>query len=461
MKEKVIILGAGESGVGAAILALKKGYDVFVSDGGKIAPKFQQELEDNKIKYEEGKHTEKIILAADEVIKSPGIPDKVEIIQKIKEKGIRISSEIDFASRFTNGKVIAITGTNGKTTTTLLTYHFLKNAGLDVAIGGNIGESFARKLAEKDYNYFVLEISSFQLDDIHGFKPNIAMLLNITPDHLDRYDYKIENYAASKFKIIENMAEGDTFIYNADDENIAREINRRETGSFWTETFSESFLVNGELNIPAFFSPLFDEPEGREKQVIYKELPLKGKHNALNISAAILAAMRVGLEQNKIKEGLKTFKNAPHRLEEVAVINNVIFINDSKATNVDSTIYALDAFENPIIWIVGGTDKGNDYGPIKELVEEKVKGIICLGVDNEKLNREFGETNSFFYETQDVNDAVMKAYHFAEKGDVVLLSPACASFDLFKNYEDRGNRFKEAVKKNISGLRMDLAFGKN
>ena len=380
-----------------------------------------------------------------------------------REKGIKISSEIDFAARFSQAKIIAITGTNGKTTTTLLTYHLLKEAGLYVGLGGNIGESFARQLLEGDRDYFVLEISSFQLDDIHTFIPHIAMLLNITPDHLDRYEYSIQKYAAAKFKIFENMSEGDTLIFNEDDELITSEINHNQKLKIWAEGFSEAFYDNEGLRIPAFSSAFSPVEEAVKEWLYFDALPLKGKHNALNISAALLASLRLGIAHNTLKNALDTFQNAPHRLEKVDVVNGITFINDSKATNVDAVQYALDAFTAPLIWVAGGVDKGNDYSIITQLVKEKVKGIICLGKDNEKLKATFSELVSFIHETEDINDAVLTAYHLAETGDVVLLSPACASFDLFKNYEDRGVKFKEAVaselgtfKKKLESLMMSI-----
>lgn len=464
MAKKLTILGAGESGTGAALLAKKQGYDVFVSDFGKIASSFKKELTKALILFEENGHDEIKVLNADEVIKSPGIPEKASIVQKIREKGIKISSEIDFAARYSKAKIIAITGTNGKTTTTLLTYHLLKEAGLDVGLGGNIGESFARQLLEGDRDYFVLEISSFQLDDIHTFRPHIAMLLNITPDHLDRYEYSIQKYAAAKFRIFENMTEGDTLIFNEDDELITSEINHNQELKIWTEGFSEAYYDNEGLRLPAFSSAFSQVDDGVVKEWLYFDLlPLKGKHNALNISAALLASLRLGIAPNTLKIALGTFQNAPHRLEKVDVVNGITFINDSKATNVDAVQYALDAFTAPLIWIVGGVDKGNDYSIITQLVKEKVKGIICLGKDNEKLKATFSELVSFIHETEEVNDAVLTAYHLAETGDVVLLSPACASFDLFKNYEDRGVKFKEAVsdelgtfKKKLESLMMSM-----
>ncbi|MEM1135104.1 MAG: UDP-N-acetylmuramoyl-L-alanine--D-glutamate ligase [Bacteroidota bacterium] len=457
MKEKLIILGAGESGIGAAILANKLGYKVFVSDAGMIATKYRQELQALGIPYEENGHTQGTIINASEVIKSPGIPEKAAIVQQLRQAGIKISSEIDFAARFTKAKIVAITGTNGKTTTTLLTHHLLEKAGFDVGLAGNIGNSFARLLAERDYDYFVLEVSSFQLDDIHTFRPNIALLLNITPDHLDRYNGDINLYAKAKFKIFQNMQAGDTLIYNADNELIAKELNHSENLKMWQEGFSEAFFRDETLYIPAFFSALFDQPEGIEnKWLAFKALPLQGKHNAMNICAALLAATRLGVDYNKLEKALKSFKNVPHRLELIDTVNGIDFINDSKATNVDAVFFALDAFEKPIIWIAGGIDKGNDYVQLTTLVKQKVKGIICLGKDNETLKAAFSETVSFIHETIDINDVVITAYHLAEKGDIVLLSPACASFDLFKNYEDRGAKFKTAVVENLKPFKKKI-----
>ena len=456
-QQKIVILGAGESGTGAALLAKQQGFEVFVSDFGAIAPEFQKVLQEAGISFEEKGHNEEIILSADEVIKSPGIPEKALIIQKLREKGIKISSEIDFAARYTKAKIIAITGTNGKTTTTLLTYHLLKEAGLDVGLAGNIGKSFAWHLTEKDCAYFVLEVSSFQLDDIHDFRPHIAMLLNITPDHLDRYEYSMDKYAAAKYRIFENMQDGDTLIFNEDDERIAREINHNEKLSIWKEGFSEAFYSAGLLRLPAFGDAFSFTVSETEKQWLeFADLPLQGKHNAMNMSAALLAGLRLGIAPDTLQQGLSTFKNVAHRLEKVDVINGITFINDSKATNVDAVQYALDAFDTPVIWIAGGVDKGNDYEQLLQLVKEKVKGIICLGKDNEKLKTAFAESVSFLHETQVVEDAVLTAYHLAEKGEVVLLSPACASFDLFKNYEDRGDKFKEAVAKTLEPFKKKL-----
>ena len=447
INHKIAILGAGESGVGAALLAQKQGYEVFVSDGGYIKEQYKQELRNAGIEYEEAQHSEGKILESDELIKSPGIPHQAEIIQKALEEKLPVISEIEFASRFTDSSIIAITGTNGKTTTALLTYHLLKSAQYDVALAGNVGESFARKLVERDYEYFVLEISSFQLDDIQTFRPNIGILLNITPDHLNRYEYKMEKYIDSKFRLIENMKGNDVFIYNADDENIAQKLNKMSLAPK-AEYFTEGFYQNETLTLPSLgFVSLDGEDVSIEnsERIRFEQLPLRGKHNGMNMSASILAAMHLGIKPAEILTGLKSFKNAPHRLEEVAEIHGVTFVNDSKATNVDATSYALDSFKHPLIWIVGGVDKGNDYESIRPTVERNVKAIVCLGKDNKKLLKTFGETVSFIDETQDIYEAISKAYHLAENKDIVLLSPACASFDLFSNYEDRGEQFKAAV----------------
>ncbi len=451
--KKLVILGAGESGVGAALLAQARGYDVLVSESGGIAPAFRQELQHHQISFEEGGHSE-AWATADEVVKSPGIPQTTEVVRQIREKRIRISSEIDFASRFTSAKILAITGTNGKTTTTSLIYHLLKEAGYDVAVAGNIGKSFARTLFEGDHEYFVLEVSSFQLEDVHSFRPGVALLLNITRDHLDRYNGEMSAYAEAKFRITECMKEGDTFIYNADDEQIARVMNQREMPGIWMESFNEAYFQNNRLSVPRFYSPLFDDPDEQEQRPHeeYTDLPLKGRHNAMNIAAAILAVSRAGLEKQQIEAGLKTFKAVPHRLEEVGSINEISFVNDSKATNVEATAYALEAWGRPVIWIAGGVDKGNDYQVIDELVRTRVKSLICLGKDNTKLLQAFGESVSFISETTNIKEAVLRAYHLAEKGDVVLLSPACASFDLFKNYEDRGDQFRQAVQAHLAKM---------
>ena len=428
----VAILGSGESGVGAALLVKKLGFEVFVSDKGLILDKYKKELIDNNIEFEEGIHTENRILSANEIIKSPGIPDKAPIVKAALEKGIPVISEIEFAARYAEDAVIiGITGSNGKTTTTKLTYHLLQTAGFDVAMGGNVGYSFARLLTETPKKYYVLEISSFQLDNIVDFHPNISMILNITPDHLDRYDYKLENYTDSKFRIIENQRVEDVFLYNADNENISnrlKDIKLAPKGVAISEK-----MINGDL--------LQVEKSTYDRS----RTPLKGKHNFMNALFAIYTAKTLGATDEAIRRGLETFINAPHRMELVATIDDVDYINDSKATNVDSVFYALQAMAKPIIWIVGGQDKGNDYEPLLHFVKEKVKVIVAMGVDNSKIFSAFGDLKKEIREARSAKEAVEIAKSIAESGDVILLSPACASFDLFKNYEDRGNQFREEV----------------
>lgn len=446
MSKRLTILGAGESGVGAALLAKAKGFEVFVSDLKPIQASYKKELEDQGIDFEEGKHSEDKILSSEEIIKSPGIPPTVPLLVKAREKGIKISSEIDFASRYTKKKIIAITGTNGKTTTTLLTFYLFTSNGVKAGLGGNVGYSFARLvLQDDDFELYVLEVSSFQLEDVHTFAPDVAVLLNITPDHLDRYEYDMDKYAAAKFRMLDFMEGKGIFIYNADDEVIARHFNRSNL-KMATEPFSGSWYDGKTLQLPSLnFPGVFGEDFEQKPPVQFTELPLRGPHNAMNQSAAILAALRAGLSIDQIKDTIGGFKNTEHRLEEVAEVDRVLFVNDSKATNVDAAKFALQSFDRPIVWIVGGQDKGNDYEALLPLVREKVKGIICLGKDNKKLMDFFQEETSFLYETQEVTDAVEKAYHLAEPEDVVLLAPACASFDLFKNYMDRGDQFKKAV----------------
>ena len=442
MSNKLVVLGGGESGVGAAILGISKGYDVFLSDQGQLHEKYRKELILRNISFEEGSHTELKILDADLVVKSPGIPDSAALIIALKEKGVSIISEIEFASRYTQAKLIAITGSNGKTTTTLLIYHILKNAGLNVGLAGNIGESFAWQVSEKQFDFYVLEISSFQLDNIISFRPAIAVLLNITPDHLDRYGYTFQNYVNSKFNITRNQTHDDTFIYFDDSDVILNEFNTREIAPLKLGISINHILpkgahvTNGQL-VSNFNESVFIQD--------YAELPIKGPHNAINALAAILVAQSVGIDAREIKAGLLSFINAPHRLEQVAIIKEVTYVNDSKATNVDSVFYALGSFTQPVILIAGGVDKGNDYSQIEELVKKNVRGLIILSVKFEKLRDYFKDIVPQLYITQDIQDAVNKAQEWSEPGDVVLLSPACASFDLFKNYEDRGEKFKAAV----------------
>ena len=444
MSERIVILGGGESGTGAAILAKVKGFDVFVSDQGQLKEKYKKDLTEHAIAFEEGQHSEDKILTANLVIKSPGIPEKADIVKKIKSKKIAIVDEIEFAFRYLKGKVIAITGTNGKTTTTLLTYHLLKSADKKVALAGNVGESLARKVAAEDHDWYVLEISSFQLDGISTFHPHIGVLLNIAPDHLDRYENKMANYVNSKFKLVKNMGSKDYFIYYADDRIAGPEAKQRST---------EAYRVEVSMDPEAISSAHYDGKKmvfqfGKKKfKIDQSDTTLKGVHNLINTMAAVSAAHLAKVPDTKIREGLKTFKNAPHRLESVASIQGVEFINDSKATNVDSVVYALGSYDKPLVWIAGGIDKGNDYNLIKAEVEKKVKTLICLGKDNEKLKKFFGKVVPKILETQSVTELVQLAMQSAERGDVVLLSPACASFDLFKNYEDRGDQFRAAVLK--------------
>jgi UDP-N-acetylmuramoylalanine--D-glutamate ligase len=440
--QKLVVLGGGESGVGAAILAKSQGFSVFLSDRNKLLDKYRAELEGRGIVFEEEKHTEALIIDADLVVKSPGIPDSAPLIVALKERGAQIISEIEFASRYTDAKLIAITGSNGKTTTTLLTYHLLRNAGLHVGLAGNIGDSFAWQVAEKDYEYYVLEISSFQLDNIFAFRPHIAVLLNITPDHLDRYGYKFENYADSKFNIVKNQTDADRFIYFADSDVIRQGLeNRNIPSSKW------GISLDKKIERGAYKSGDTLIASGQEPQIVldYSTLPIKGPHNAVNAMAAILAAQFAGLTPESIREGLMSFTNAPHRLEQVLVLDGVTYVNDSKATNVDSVFYALGSFDKPVILIAGGVDKGNDYSQIDDLVKQKVKGLIILTPKFEKLRDHFNDMVEMIYITSDIQDAVNQAQLWAEKDDVVLLSPACASFDLFSNYEDRGDKFKAAV----------------
>jgi UDP-N-acetylmuramoylalanine--D-glutamate ligase len=428
---KIAILGAGESGVGAAILAKQKGHKVFVSDKGQIKEHYKAELNQHGIAFEEGSHDQERILAMNLIIKSPGIPDKAPLLQEIHRKGLPVISEIEFAARYTQSFTIGITGSNGKTTTTNLIYHLLATAGKDVAMGGNVGKSFARIVAERDYPFYVLELSSFQLEGIQEYRPDISMILNITPDHLDRYEYQVEKYAAAKFNIIKAQEATDIFLYNADDPILGA---LRENYPTLAKTVSLSFqMTEGtRLNVGGFNFEM-------------STTPLMGRHNYMNALFAVQTALQVGIAPKVIQEGLNTFVNAPHRLEKVATVNGVNYINDSKATNVDSVYYALEAMTQPTVWIVGGQDKGNDYGPLLDFVKAKVKAIVCMGLDNSKIVQTFSGTVENIVETRSAVEAVQRAAQFASTGDTVLLSPACASFDLFQNYEDRGNQFKAAV----------------
>ena len=441
--QRLVILGGGESGVGTAILGKKQGYDVFVSDFGRIKDNYREVLKRNEIKWEDETHTENLILNADVVMKSPGIPEKTPIVKKLLEIGIPVISEIEFAVQFTNAKTIGITGSNGKTTTTMLTYHLLKQGGLNVGLGGNIGKSFAWQVAEEEYDFYVLELSSFQLDGNVKYRPDIAIITNISPDHLDRYEYKYENYIASKFRITMNQTENDYLIYDADDKAIEEWLKANKTKAqlipfSLTKTFENgAFIKNDTMDI------IINNEEFEMKTV---EVSLEGKHNLKNAMAATSVAQLMKIRKQTIRESLSSFQGVEHRLERVLKIHNVQYINDSKATNVNATFFALDSMTVPTVWIVGGVDKGNDYTQIMSLVREKVKAIICLGVDNKKIIDAFGNVVDMMVEVDNMRDAVVTAKHIAEKGDAVLLSPACASFDLFQNYEDRGNQFKAAVK---------------
>src|SRR6201996_8036879 len=440
---RLVVLGAGESGAGAAYLAQQQGYEVFVSDFGAIADNYKKQLQDWNIRFEENQHTEEEILKAVEVIKSPGIPDKAPIVKKLKEKGIPVISEIEFAGRYTNAKIVGITGSNGKTTTTSLTYHILKNAGLNVGLAGNIGKSFAYQVATEKFDYYVLELSSFMLDDMYQFKVDIGVLLNITPDHLDRYDYKMENYAASKFRITQNQTPQDYFIYCEDDpETMMGMVNRKMEAQLLPFSIKKKLLTGAYLDQDNIIINTTKE----HFQMSINDLALQGKHNIYNSMASGIVAKVLELRNETIRESMATFKNIEHRLESVGKISGISFINDSKATNVNSTWYALESMTSDVILILGGVDKGNDYGMLKELVKQKVKAIICLGLDNARIHAAFSDDIATIVDTTSAQEAVQTAYHLATKGDTVLLSPACASFDLFKNYEDRGNQFKEAVK---------------
>lgn len=449
MQIRIVILGGGESGTGAALLAKKKGFDVFVSDQSILKEKYKQELLTQAIAFEEGKHSEERILNADLIIKSPGIPDKAELVKKAKGKGIEIIDELEFGYRYLKGKVIAITGTNGKTTTTLLTYHLLKSAGLKVALAGNVGFGLARQVAEQDHDWYVIEISSFQLDGTTSFKPAVGILLNITPDHLDRYEYSLQNYVNSKFRLVRHMDEHSTFIYYKDDKIVGAEIKAKLIAA------KQVAISLSDESTPVHFdgSKMSFGFEHAYK-IAQSETTLKGPHNLINTMAAVSAAEIAGVSVDAIRKGLSTFKNAPHRLESVATIKGVEFVNDSKATNVDSVVYALGSYAGPLVWIAGGIDKGNDYTLIEKEVKAKVRTLICLGKDNEKLRKAFAGVVPSIKETQTVKELVRIALAEAKQGDVVLLSPACASFDLFKNYEDRGDQFRAAVlelKKELEG----------
>jgi len=444
MGKRLVILGAGESGVGAAILGKQRGYEVFVSDGGPVKEKYQKELESYDVEWEGGQHTEEKILNADEVMKSPGIPEKNELVKKIRAKGIRIISEIELAYRYKgNSRIIGITGSNGKTTTTALTYHICRHGGLDAALVGNIGYSFAKQVAVDPKPWYVAEISSFQLDDIHSFRPDVAILTNITEDHLDRYDYRFENYINSKFRITENQTHDDYFIFCEDDPGTMQYIH-----NYIIKANPLPFTMNNENNRGAFIrNNMMTVQTGDEKmQMSIYDFALKGKHNQYNTMAAGIASSTVGIRKEKIREAIQSFESLAHRMEPVATVRGVEFVNDSKATNVNSTWYALESMTKPTILILGGVDKGNDYTLLHDLVKEKVKAIVCMGTDNRKIHEAFQSICPVIVNTGSAQEAVYASFRLASKGDVVLLSPACASFDLFKNYEDRGDQFKLAVR---------------
>jgi len=444
MNKRFVILGGGESGVGSALLAKQQGYDVFVSDGSSLKEEYRNELQNAGIDFEEGLHTEEKILNADEVMKSPGIPEKAAIVKRIRAKGIEVISEVELAYRFKgDSKIIAITGSNGKTTTTALTYHICKTAGLDCALAGNIGDSFAKRVAEDPKQLYVVEISSFQLDDIKTFRPDTAILTNITEDHLDRYDYNFENYIKSKFRIAMNQQQNDSFIYCYDDEVTMKYLNQFDIHanqlpiSMKRDLPNGAFIKDGDMYIRT----------GQDfTNMSVFDFALKGKHNQYNTMAACVAATTLDIRKDKIRDAVQSFQSLEHRMEHVATVRGVEFINDSKATNVNSTWYALESMTKPTVLILGGVDKGNDYALLAELVKDKVKAIICLGTDNAKIHAAFSDTINTIVDAKNAEEAVQAAFHFSTKGDVVLLSPACASFDLFKNYEDRGNQFKKAVK---------------
>jgi len=444
MKKRMVILGAGESGVGTALLAQQKGYDVFVSDASLINAVFKNELVLNNIDFEEGVHTKEKMFDADVIMKSPGIPEKNELVKELRKREVEIISEIEFAYKYKgDSKIIAISGSNGKTTTTAMVYHICKEGGLDCAMVGNIGYSFARQVAKEPKKVYVVEVSSFQLDDIKTFRPDVAILTNITEDHLDRYEYNFENYVKSKFNIIKNQTKDDVFIYNADDEIIIKYLNNfiNSTNplpiSMRKSLPQGAYITNAEMHI---------KWQKEEMNMSVEDFAVKGKHNQYNTMAAGLSAVVMDIRKEKIRDAVQTFESLEHRMETVATIKGVEFINDSKATNTNSTWFALESMTKPTILILGGVDKGNDYSFLKDLVKEKVKAIVCMGIDNRKIHEAFGNDVGLMINTNNAKDAVRAAFHFANKGDVVLLSPACASFDLFKNYEDRGKQFKEAVK---------------
>ena len=440
---RIVVLGGGESGVGSAVLAKVKGFDVFLSDMGNISESYKTMLEEWEIHFEQGGHSEALILNADEVIKSPGIPSTAPMVRKIEEKGINIISEIEFAGRYDSAKKVCVTGSNGKTTTTSLIFHLLQQAGLNVGLGGNIGKSYAYQVATESHDIYVLELSSFQLDNVYDFKADIAIITNITPDHLDRYDHNMENYVKAKFRITRNMSSDDCFIFCSDDEITINHLNQ-----IVVKAQKLPFTQKEEVEQGAFVKNdrMIVRYKDQECDMYLQELALGGRHNIYNSMAAAIAAKAMDIDNAAIREGLATFQAVEHRLEKVLSIKDVLYINDSKATNVDAAWYALECQTRPVVWIVGGTDKGNDYSSLRPLAQEKVKAIICMGLDNKKIHDSFGDIVPQMHDVTSAQGAVQLASRLASSGDVVLLSPCCASFDLFKNYEDRGRQFKEAVR---------------
>ena len=443
--KNLVVLGGGESGIGAAILGLKKGYKVFVSDKGRIKEKYKKVLSNLALEWEEKQHSEDLIFQADVVVKSPGIPDTVLLVEQLIEKGIEVISEIEFAGRFTEAKMICVTGSNGKTTTALLLYHILKNGGLNVGLAGNVGKSLALQVAEDNFDFYVVELSSFQLDGMFHFKADIAILMNITPDHLDRYDYEMQKYIDSKFRIIQNQASTDYFIYCLDDENIAKEVSKRD---FKSQLIP--FTIEQDLNElqGAYIKneQLLINYKNQELNMSIYKLALEGKHNIYNSMASGVASSILELRKDVVRDSLTDFQNVEHRMEKVVSVHGIDFVNDSKATNINSAWYALETMPAGVVWIVGGVDKGNDYSILKDVVKEKVIAIVCLGKDNTKIREAFKDSGVSIAETVSMEGAVKFAYQLGKKGDTVLLSPACASFDLFEDYEDRGRQFKEQVR---------------
>ncbi|MDR0712135.1 MAG: UDP-N-acetylmuramoyl-L-alanine--D-glutamate ligase [Prevotellaceae bacterium] len=443
MKKRLVILGGGESGVGAAVLGCVKGFDVFLSDVGSIKPAYLEMLQRYGIACEQGGHTEALVLNADEVVKSPGMPDTAPMVKKLVEAGVPVISEVELAARYTGAKLVCVTGSNGKTTTTALIYHIMKSAGLNVGLGGNIGRSFALQVATENYDYYVLELSSFQLDGMYRFKADVAVLLNITPDHMDRYGYKLENYARSKFRIAQNMDKKGFFIYCADDEVTMKYLAETQVKAQLLGFSQKKKVAQGACLNNNKFMAMY---KNNSLEMLLDELSLRGKHNLYNSMAASIAGQVLKIKKEHIRNSLMCFENIEHRLEPVLRVGGILFINDSKATNINSTWYALESMTSPTVWIAGGVDKGNDYGELLELVKQKVKAIVCLGVDNHKIHEAFKGVVSDIVDTRSAEEAVKEAYKLAKKGDAVLLSPACASFDLFQSYEDRGKQFKAAIR---------------